>query len=96
MLVRSVVLLRAAAAFGLALGLPLVAVAQERGRLFFDPDHLGIERGVPKAYSVRLLPPPTGNVVWKSASPSVRKWWKRARARCCTRPTRRTCPSGTK
>lgn len=62
MLVRSVVLLRAAAAFGLALGLPLVAVAQERGRLFFDPDHLGIERAVPKAYNVRLLPPPTGNV----------------------------------
>lgn len=61
-MLRPVVLLRVAAACGLALCLPLAALAQERGRLFFDPDHLGIERGVPKAYNVRLIPPPTGNV----------------------------------
>lgn len=29
---------------------------------FFDPDHLGIELTVPKAYLVRLVPPPTGDV----------------------------------
>lgn len=51
-------LLAAACAFGL---LPASAWAQDT-RFFFEPDHLGIERTVPKTYHVRLLPPPTGEV----------------------------------
>ena len=48
----------AACALGL---LPAPALAQD-ARFFFEPDHLGIERTVPKRYHVRLLPPPTGEV----------------------------------
>ena len=52
--------LLAAAACALGL-LPASAWAQD-ARFFFEPDHFGIERTVPKSYNVRLLPPPTGEV----------------------------------
>lgn len=38
------------------------AWAQTPG-FFFDPSHIGIEPTVPKAYSVRLVPPPSGDVL---------------------------------